>query len=359
MYNGRNPERTHALSLLLLKGYKVMAETIAQAVEHIRNTVFVTNPDESATKQSVVLRLLNLCGWDLFDLSQVVPEYTVGNRRVDYALMPGSANAAFIEVKRLGENLANHQQQLLEYCFQEGVKLAALTNGQTWHLYLPLQPGNWEERRFLTVDLASQAPGLIEQRFIEYLSRENVGNGRAVSHAEDLVQSQQRTKITDRAMVEAWKQIVATPDELLVDLVSEATERICGIAPDREMVEQFLARYVQTTPCVTDESTPPVSSRKATIPPASGSRARGEGVALPITLDPPNSQDFLEALLLTKEASIEELYTDGRREIHRWDASRMSQSSGVINNLRSRPRYRQGNWQMIGIASLRVSVERP
>ncbi len=215
MYNRRNPQRPPAFSSLLLNGYHAMAETIAQAVEHIRNTVFGTNPDESATKQSVVLRLLNLCGWDLFDLSQVAPEYTVGNRRVDYALMPGSANAAFIEVKRLGENLANHQQQLLEYCFQEGVKLAALTNGQTWHLYLPLQPGNWEERRFLTIDLASQEPAAVEERFTEYLSRENVGTGRAVSEAEALVQSQRRGEIANRAIVEAWKQIIETPDELL------------------------------------------------------------------------------------------------------------------------------------------------
>ena len=74
-----------------------------------------------------------------FDVSEVVPEHTVGNRRVDYALRPGSPNAVFIEVKRRGENLDRHQQQLLEYCFQEGVKLAALTNGLTWWLYLPLQ----------------------------------------------------------------------------------------------------------------------------------------------------------------------------------------------------------------------------
>ena len=77
-----------------------MAETIARAVEQIKNTVFLTSLDESATKQSVVLRLLSLCGWNPFDLSQVVPEYTVGTRRVDFALRPGSANAVFIEVKR-------------------------------------------------------------------------------------------------------------------------------------------------------------------------------------------------------------------------------------------------------------------
>ena len=225
-----------------------MAGTIAQAVEQINNTVFLRSVDESATKQGVVLRLLSLCGWDPFDLSQVAPEYTVGNRRVDYALMPGSPNAVFIEVKRPSERLEGHQQQLLEYCFQEGVKLAALTNGRTWWLYLPLQPGSWVQRRFLTIDLESQEPHIIEQRFMEYLSQVNVSSGRAVSDAEDLVQSQQRAEITSKAIVEAWNQIVETPDEILVDLISETTERICGFKPERESVEQFLSRRVRALP---------------------------------------------------------------------------------------------------------------
>ena len=57
-----------------------MAETIARAVEQIKKTVFLAGLDESATKQSVILRLLSLFGWDPFDPSQVVPEYTVGTR---------------------------------------------------------------------------------------------------------------------------------------------------------------------------------------------------------------------------------------------------------------------------------------
>ena len=225
-----------------------MAETIAQAVEQIKNTVSVGSLDESATKQGVVLRLLSLAGWNPFDVSEVVPEYTVGNRRVDYALRPGSTNAVFIEAKRPGENLERHQQQLLEYCFQEGVKLAALTNGRTWWLYLPLQAGSWEQRRFLTIDLESQQPNIVEQRFMEYLSEEKVGSGRAVSDAEDLVKSRQRVEITSKTIVEAWNQIVGTPDEILVDLISEATERICGFKPERELIEQFLSRRVRELP---------------------------------------------------------------------------------------------------------------
>ena len=131
---------------------------ISRAVEQIKATATFGAMDESATKQGVVLRLLSIAGWDTFDVSQVVPEYTVGTRRVDYALRPGTPNAVFIEVKRTGENLERHQQQLLEYCFQEGVNLAVLTNGRTWWLYLPLQAGSWEQRRFLTIDL--DGPGI-------------------------------------------------------------------------------------------------------------------------------------------------------------------------------------------------------
>ena len=332
---------------------------IAQAVEQIRNTVSLSVLDESATKQGVVLRLLSLAGWDTFDISQVVPEYTVGTRRVDYALRPGSPNTVFIEVKRPGENLERHQQQLLEYCFQEGVKLAVLTNGRTWWLYLPLQSGSWEQRRFLTIDLEVQEPSVVESRFLEYLSPERVGSGQAVGDAEALVESQQRAEIIGKTIAAAWTQIIETPDELLVDLISETTERICGFKPEPELVEQFLLQRVPALNDALDASPPPVPSRETNAPSARRTLREGRGPTLPITLDPPNSADFLDALLRTREAWIEVSYRDGRKEVRRWDASLMRSSSNVIGNLRSRPEFRTGTWQENGIASLRVSVERP
>ena len=336
-----------------------MAETISRAVEYIKKTVLLTSLDESATKQSVVLRLLSLCGWDPFDPSQVVPEYTVGTRRVDFALQPDSANAVFMEVKRPSENLGNHQRQLLEYCFQEGVKLAALTNGRTWWLYLPLQSGSWEQRRFLTIDLESQEPDIVEQRFMDYLSREKVLSGRAVSGAEDLVRSQQRAEVAIKTIVQAWKQIVEAPDKILVDLISETAERICGFKPEPELVEQFLLQRVHALSDAPGERPLPVHSRETNIPPARRTRREGQGSTLPITLDPENSADFLAALLRTKEAWIEVSYSNGSKEVRRWDAPHMSPSSNVVGNLRSRPEFRSGTWQQNGIASLRVSIERP
>ncbi|MCY3991925.1 MAG: hypothetical protein OXF50_11955 [Caldilineaceae bacterium] len=336
-----------------------MNKTIAQTVEQIKSTVLLRNPDEAATKQGVVLKLLYLAGWNTFDISEVVPEYTVEYRRVDFALQPGTPNAAFIEVKRPGENLESHQQQLLEYCFQEGVKLAALTNGQTWWLYLPLRQGSWEQRRFLTIDLESQKPAVVEQRFMAYLSRERVLSGHAVTEAENLLQSRQRVEITNKTIIEAWNHIVETPDDLLVDLLTETTERICGFKTDPELVKQFLSRRVHALNRALDGNSAPLSDRKPNAPSANQTHRRGQGSPLPITLDPPNSADFLDALLRTKEAWIEESHSDGHKEVHPWHASRMQPSSSVKGNLRSRPRYRRGAWQQLGILSIHVTIERP
>lgn len=282
-----------------------MAETIAQAVQQIKSTVPLPELDESATKQGVVLRLLSIAGWDPFDVSEVVPEYTVGNRRVDFALNAGSTNPVFIEVKRPGEDLENHQQQLLEYCFQEGVKLSALTNGRTWWLYLPLQAGSWEQRRFLTIDLESQESDIVEQRFMRYLSQKNVSSGRAIRDAEELVRSQRRAEVTSKAIVEAWTQIIETPDEILVDLISETAERICGFKPEPKMVERFLSRRVHPIIDAPNEDTLLVKSRVSDVPPAKPKPGEGQGSTLPITLEPGNSKDFLTALLRTKEAWIQ------------------------------------------------------
>ena len=77
-----------------------------------------------------------------------------------------------------------------------------------------------------------------------------------------------------------------------------------------------------------------------------------------ITLDPPTAEAFKDALLRKREARIFEIHRDGRTIELRWNASNMSESSNVIGNLRSRPRYRKGAWQREGIQSLIVSIRR-
>ena len=241
-----------------------MTETIAEAVAGLRGGAPLGSLDEASTKQGIVLRLLSLAGWNPVDLSEIVHECTFGGRRVDYALRLGSVNRVFIEVKRPNENLEQHQQQLLDYCFQEGVRLATLTNGRTWWFYLPLREGSWEQRRFFTIDLESQEPETVQSRFLQFLSRENVASGKAVDTAEQLIYSHQRNETLRDTMVQAWNEIIDTPNDLLVDLISEEIERICGFKPDGERVEQFLARHLSRLH-LTTATTPPVAPVQAPV----------------------------------------------------------------------------------------------
>ena len=77
---------------------------------------------------------------------------------MDYCLRGPKGNLVLIEAKRTGIDLNDHQEQLLRYAFDEGVQMAALTDGLVWWLYLPMASGNWEQRRFGRIDLQEQNP---------------------------------------------------------------------------------------------------------------------------------------------------------------------------------------------------------
>ncbi|MBI4462959.1 MAG: restriction endonuclease subunit R [Acidobacteria bacterium] len=215
-------------------------EHIRLFIEKLKSDRRLAALDEAATKQGMVLPLLSKLGWDTFNIDEVVPEYSVGDKRVDYALRIQNANKVFIEVKKPSEDLERHQEQLLNYSFQEGVKLAALTNGTSWWFYLPLHEGSWEQRKFYTVDVAEQDATHATDRFIKFLSRENVETGNAIGNAESLYKSQQKVKILRNTLPEAWNKLVSEADELLIDLLSETTEKLCGYKADAEVVERFL-----------------------------------------------------------------------------------------------------------------------
>jgi hypothetical protein len=78
--------------------------------------------------------------------------------------------------------------------------------------------------------------------------------------------------------------------------------------------------------------------------------------SLPIELIPNDSEDFLQILLKTKEAEIITYYQNGTKDSKIWNASKMTAESNVIHNLRSRPEFRNPNWQKANIIKVVVEV---
>lgn len=150
-------------------------------------------------------------------------------------------------MKKIGEDLEKHQEQLLNYSFQEGVKLSILTNGITWWLYLPLHEGSWEQRKFYTIEIYDQNAEEIVERFIDYLAKENIISGKAITNAEAIYKSRQKKYLIKGTLPKAWSKLISEPDELLIDLLAEATEKLCGFKPDHSTVEDFISANFSKT----------------------------------------------------------------------------------------------------------------
>ncbi|MCD6238198.1 MAG: restriction endonuclease subunit R [Thermotogae bacterium] len=224
-----------------------MNEKLMRLINDFKKDRRLLSFDEAATKQAVILRILKALGWDPFNIDEIYPEYSVGGKRVDYALRHNGRNKAFIEVKKVNEDLEKHQGQLLNYSFQGGVKLAVLTNGISWWFYLPLHEGSWEQRKFYTIEIYDQDSRNIANKFEDFLSKENLISGKAIGNAENLYKGKQKQYLIKETLPKAWKKIITEPDDLLIELLADTTEKLCGYKPNNEIVEEFLIKVSQGT----------------------------------------------------------------------------------------------------------------
>jgi predicted type IV restriction endonuclease len=142
--------------------------------------------NEEDRKQKFVSKIFSLLNWDIHNPKEVSHEQKVEELRVDYSLKEKNKDKVFIEAKRVSEDLKKHQEQLLNYSFIKGIKLAILTNGIQWEFYLPLKEGNWRERKFHNINLKDDETENIVDNFNKLLSKENVFNGSAVKYGEEL-----------------------------------------------------------------------------------------------------------------------------------------------------------------------------
>ena len=93
-------------------------------IKEIKNDSNISTLNEAQAKRSVIERILEFLGWDMYNYNEVKLEYGVETLWVDYALLINGENKVFIEAKRPSEKLETYQKQLLDYSFGEGVTSA-------------------------------------------------------------------------------------------------------------------------------------------------------------------------------------------------------------------------------------------
>ena len=223
-----------------------MSNDLIARIKLIKADTNSSSENEAATCQRIVLPILFALGWDIFNTLEVVPQYSIENKRLDYALRAQERNKVFLEIKKPSEDLEKHQEQLLNYAFREGVALAILTNGISWWFYLPLKEGNWEQRKFFTIDLIEQPVEDAADKFFSLLSKQNVVSDNAIRNAENIYKGKQKELAVKQHLPKVWQKIISEPDDSLVELINDTLEKVSGFRAEKNEIAEFILSNYST-----------------------------------------------------------------------------------------------------------------
>lgn len=141
---------------------------------------------EEATKQSLVMPLIQALGYDIWNPIEVAPEHDADfaikklgqKEKVDIAIILASTPRIYFEVKAIEVPLDGHEGQLARYFnATTSVTLGVLTNGLEWRFFTDTgNPNIMDAQPFHTTRLDSPDQGLdVMLRFCrEYFSPEAI-----------------------------------------------------------------------------------------------------------------------------------------------------------------------------------------
>jgi hypothetical protein len=151
---------------LILLGDEIMdlatrlSELQKRTIEH--REVLLT---EEAAKTALVMPFLQALGYDVFNPSEVVPEFiadvgTKKGEKVDYAICKGGKVTILVECKPSSLELnINHAGQLFRYFSVTDARLAILTNGVVYQFYGDIEkPNKMDEKPFFTFTMDAIKP---------------------------------------------------------------------------------------------------------------------------------------------------------------------------------------------------------
>lgn len=124
---------------------------------------------EESTKHAFVLPFINILGYDTFNPTEVVPEFTADlglkkGEKVDYAIFQDGAPILIIECKSWKEKLTIHNSQLFRYFHVTKTRFALLTNGITYQFFTDLDEKNkMDEKPFLEFDITNLKDNVISE----------------------------------------------------------------------------------------------------------------------------------------------------------------------------------------------------
>ena len=175
-----------------------LVSVIETLQQRIRDHGTSLRENETRTRMALIDPLLTVLGWDVSDPALVTPEYNVGGKRADYALLNDGGVVVFLEAKKLDEPLSGHRSQIVAYASELGIKFPALTNGNDWEVYDNSKLVPIDQRQILNLNI-SNTPAFECALKLLLLWRPNLATGQPVAAEEPLLEATPGSKTTAEA----------------------------------------------------------------------------------------------------------------------------------------------------------------
>ncbi len=118
--------------------------------------------------------------------------------------------------------------------------MAVLTDGQEWSFYLPDEQSHYDERGVCKLDLIELDIEKSANMLERYLHHERVCSGEALNAARADYQNVAKDRAIEAALPIAWESLLEEPDSLLLELLAEKVEDLCGYKPDLDLCSKFV-----------------------------------------------------------------------------------------------------------------------
>ncbi len=140
---------------------KLLAERINKLKENIST--------EEATKTAFILPFLQTLGYDVFDPTEVIPEFTCDlgikkGEKIDYAIYKDGQPIILVECKHWKDDLNSHNGQLFRYFHVSNARFGILTNGIVYRFHTDLiEPNKMDEKPFFEFNMEKYRESEVEK----------------------------------------------------------------------------------------------------------------------------------------------------------------------------------------------------
>jgi hypothetical protein len=218
-------------------------ERIIDRIRYAKGRKDLMESGTQALRQSVLLPILQAAGWDIIELTEVMPDFEVGERSlVDYALQLEGKPKVLIGVCIPRTEPEDFDPPICLAAFDSGSDMAVLLSGLRWQFYVPDQTGELDDRLALSLDLLHDDETATAKRLIELLGRVNVADGSSRRSATELLESRQKAAGAEARIPDVWNELVEERDATLVQLIADRVEQQHGCRPADDMVKEFLSK---------------------------------------------------------------------------------------------------------------------